>query len=47
MKKKLMLTVLSSVFAIGVLGACGDVEEPVNEDPALENNGMMNEEGNM
>ncbi len=42
-----MLTVLSSVFALGVLGACGDVEEPVNEDPAIENNAVINDEGNM
>ncbi|MGJ9383991.1 hypothetical protein [Salipaludibacillus sp. CF4.18] len=39
MKKKLMLVAMSSVLALGVLGACGDVdEEPINDDPVLENN---------
>lgn len=39
MKKKLMLTVLSSVLALGVLGACGDVnEEPLNDDPLMDEN---------
>lgn len=43
-----MLTALSSVFALGVLGACGDVEnEPLNNDPATnQNGGGMNEEVN-
>ncbi|WP_280770547.1 hypothetical protein [Salipaludibacillus daqingensis] len=38
MKKKLMLTMLSSVLALGFLGACGDVnDEPLNNDPMEEN----------
>lgn len=51
MKKKLMLTVLSSVFALGVLGACGDMEDndgfndaPVDNAPA--DNGMDDDGGN-
>lgn len=37
MKKKLMLTVLSSVLAVGFLGACGDVEnEEMNDN--MDNN---------
>lgn len=48
MKKKLMLTVLSSVLALGVLSACGGAnEEPMNgEDPMIEENDGMNN-GNM
>jgi len=46
MKKKLMLTALSSVLALGVLGACGEVNnEPLEEDPMIEQNdggGMEN-----
>ncbi|WP_199228174.1 hypothetical protein [Salipaludibacillus keqinensis] len=46
MKKKLMLTALSSVLALGVLGACGDVnDEPLNDDP-MENDGGMNDDMN-
>ncbi|MCR6098524.1 hypothetical protein HXA31_14275 [Salipaludibacillus agaradhaerens] len=51
--KKFMLTVLASVMALGVLGACGDAEndpvnDPVNEpvnDPGMENNGGMDDNG--
>ncbi|MFA9560209.1 hypothetical protein ACERII_23100 [Evansella sp. AB-rgal1] len=33
MKKKLLLTIMSSVFAIGMLAACGDIEnDPMNDD---------------
>ena len=47
MKKKLMLTALSSVLALGVLGACGDVNnEPLNDDPMQENDGGMNDDMN-
>jgi len=46
MKKKLMLTVLSSVLTLGILGACGDAEnEPVN-DPGINDNGGMNDDFN-
>ncbi|MDQ0257226.1 hypothetical protein J2S74_004684 [Evansella vedderi] len=39
MKKKLLLSVLSTMFALGFLAACADVEdEPFEEDP-------MGEEG--
>lgn len=51
MKKKLLATALSSMFVVGSLAACGDMEgneienEPVN-DPAVDNtdNGMGNNE---
>ncbi|SES20080.1 hypothetical protein [Salipaludibacillus aurantiacus] len=45
MKKKLALTALSSVLALGVLAACGDGGENGN-DPTMDNNGGMNEEMN-
>jgi hypothetical protein len=47
MKKKLILTALSSVLALGVLGACGEMEnnEPVENDPMMEENNGMNEDG--
>jgi len=46
MKKKLMLTVLSSVLTLGILGACGDAEnEPLN-DPGINDNGGMDNEMN-
>ncbi|RKL68033.1 hypothetical protein CR203_05905 [Salipaludibacillus neizhouensis] len=40
MKKKLMLTVLSSVLTLGVLAACGGTENEteLETDPAVENN---------
>lgn len=41
MKKKMMFTFLSSVLAIGFLGACGDVE---NEEL---NDGMNDDMNNM
>ncbi len=45
-----MVTALSSVLALGVLGACGDVEnEPLNNDPMNDNGGMnddMNDDMN-
>ncbi|MCE7792411.1 hypothetical protein K8O68_08280 [Salipaludibacillus sp. CUR1] len=45
MKKKLALTALSSVLALGVLAACGDAEN--GNDPMMDdNNGGMNEEMN-
>ncbi|RKL68032.1 hypothetical protein CR203_05900 [Salipaludibacillus neizhouensis] len=57
MKKKLMLTAMSSVLTLGVLAACGgnNEETPVNDAPAndtgtetnLEENGTMNEEEGM
>ncbi|WP_416147731.1 hypothetical protein ACM26V_16020 [Salipaludibacillus sp. HK11] len=53
MKKKLMLTAMSSVMALGILGACGNAEndpmnDPMNNDPAVPDNGGMNNdlEGN-
>ncbi|MDQ0254828.1 hypothetical protein J2S74_002207 [Evansella vedderi] len=45
MKKKLFLSVLSSVFAVGMLTACGDVEEdPINE-PGIEEDGDLDNDG--
>ncbi|GEL09118.1 hypothetical protein [Salisediminibacterium halotolerans] len=41
MKKKMMLTVLSSVLAVGFLGACGEVDnEELNDgmNDGMENN---------
>jgi hypothetical protein len=47
MKKKLMLTMMSSIFALGVLGACGDVEnDPINNEPGINGNGGMNDDMN-
>lgn len=48
MKKKLVLTVLSSVLTLGILGACGEnaENEPKNNDPMINDNGEMNEEMN-
>ncbi|WP_416147730.1 hypothetical protein ACM26V_16015 [Salipaludibacillus sp. HK11] len=41
MKKKFVLTLLSSILALGVLGACGDVEnDPMNEEPLNDGGGM-------
>ncbi|MCR6112326.1 hypothetical protein HXA35_18505 [Bacillus sp. A301a_S52] len=41
MKRKLLLTALTSMFVVGVLGACGDMEnEPMNDNGGLEDNGM-------
>lgn len=40
MKKKLMLTILSSVFALGVLGACGDIEDNDGFNDAPADNGI-------
>ncbi|WP_416147732.1 hypothetical protein ACM26V_16025 [Salipaludibacillus sp. HK11] len=49
MKKKLMVTALSSILALGFLGACGEVEDaPLDNDPGMngvdgmENNGLNN-----
>ncbi|ADU32269.1 hypothetical protein [Evansella cellulosilytica] len=35
MKKKMFLTMLASFFAVGMLSACGDVEdgEPLDQEP--------------
>ncbi|ADU32270.1 hypothetical protein [Evansella cellulosilytica] len=38
MKKKIFLAFLSSVFAVGFLAACGDVNEDM-EDPMIEEDG--------
>ena len=40
MKKKFMLTVLSSVLALGVLAACGDVEDNDGFNDAPADNGV-------
>ncbi|SES20034.1 hypothetical protein [Salipaludibacillus aurantiacus] len=47
MKKKLMLTALSSVLTLGVLGACGDMEnnDGLNDNGGVEDNGGMNDDG--
>ncbi|WP_179298565.1 hypothetical protein [Evansella halocellulosilytica] len=41
MKKKILLTLLSSVLTVGVLAACGDVED----DPMQEDDPMMEDDG--
>lgn len=46
MKKKIMLTALSSVLAVGFLGACGDVDNDELNDGGnnLDNNMEENNE---
>ncbi|UTR16237.1 hypothetical protein MM221_06690 [Salipaludibacillus sp. LMS25] len=47
MKKKLMMTALTSVFALGVLSACGDVEnDPMYDNNGFENNGINDDMSN-
>ncbi|WP_280770548.1 hypothetical protein [Salipaludibacillus daqingensis] len=45
MKKKLSLSILSGVLAVGVLAACGD-NNVENNDPGLNNDNGMNVENN-
>ncbi|WP_171051756.1 hypothetical protein [Alteribacter natronophilus] len=41
MKKKVLLSLLAGVLSVGVLAACGDVEEdPMQDDPGMEDDGM-------
>ncbi|MCR6112325.1 hypothetical protein HXA35_18500 [Bacillus sp. A301a_S52] len=41
MKKKLIMTAFASVLTLGVLSACGDVEnDPMNDNGGFENNGV-------
>lgn len=48
MKKKMMLTVLSSVLAVGFLGACGDVEnEELNDGMNDDMNNNMEENNDL
>ncbi|UCZ52995.1 hypothetical protein LGQ02_19790 [Bacillus shivajii] len=40
MKKKALLMLLSGALTVGVLAACGDVEdEPMQDDPMMEDEG--------
>lgn len=39
MKKKMMVTALSSMFVVGTLGACGGGGEDTENQPATENGG--------
>ncbi|MFC4737812.1 hypothetical protein ACFO4L_14625 [Bacillus daqingensis] len=43
MKKKLMVTALASMFSVGALAACGDMEGNEIENEPMENNGMEND----
>ncbi|WP_169720902.1 hypothetical protein [Alteribacter aurantiacus] len=46
MKKKVLLSLLAGVLSIGVLAACGDVEDdPMQDDPGMEDDGGMDDEG--
>ncbi|WP_169910865.1 hypothetical protein [Evansella clarkii] len=39
--KKFMLSIVSGVFALGMVTGCGDVEnDPGADDPTLEDNGF-------
>ncbi|WP_198520786.1 hypothetical protein [Alteribacter populi] len=46
MKKKVLLSLLAGVLSVGVLAACGEVEEdPMQDDPGMEDDGGdMNDE---
>lgn len=39
--KKLFVSVLASIFAVGMLTACGEVEEEPINDPGLEEDGDL------
>ncbi|MBB6451258.1 hypothetical protein HNR44_003252 [Geomicrobium halophilum] len=45
MSKKWLYSLLSGVFAVGMLAACGDMEEDPGAPP--EDDGMGEEEGDM
>ncbi|ADI00614.1 hypothetical protein [Salisediminibacterium selenitireducens] len=47
MKKKALIGLFSSMLALGVMGACGNVDDlndDLNDDPMMENNDPMNDD---
>ncbi|WP_198520785.1 hypothetical protein [Alteribacter populi] len=45
MRKKVLLSMLAGVLSVGVLAACGDVEDDgFEEDPGFEDEGDMDED---
>ncbi|SDO07286.1 hypothetical protein [Alkalicoccus daliensis] len=47
MKKKIWVTMLSSIFAVSTLAACGDTPENGVNNPDVENEPQINEDANM
>ncbi|WP_201745408.1 hypothetical protein [Alteribacter lacisalsi] len=45
MKKKVLLSLLAGVLSVGVLAACGDMEEdPMQDDPEMDDDGGMDDD---
>ncbi|MDG5787281.1 hypothetical protein QA612_07225 [Evansella sp. AB-P1] len=40
MKKKLMLILMSSLFALGMVTACGDIENDPGQQPNINDGGI-------